>query len=337
MTNERKTQLSLILLAGVITAGLLGWFFQSIHKDFALYQDNPQQVAQALQAAPAEAAVSAAPAEAGAVLGATDKVPASSANPQGVIYVNPFAGTGVSSRATPTVQSSQADAIILSSLAAAKPTAPIQMYVRGYVYPMAELNGCNSQQACFEYCEQLVNVPLCAMFSEKQGLMKAGSRVLGASDSAAGSVWAANPYANLSQNYSDPALNKYLASIAGSGCAPLDMVCLSQAGIQATPRVLAAIIDEKSGESSAQGYAECLDNASGGIADRDPVTILPEEVANAKEQINSCQQNFGQTVGEDAASKKQASVSDILEFQDCVSKSKNLAVDLKECIEEGFR
>ncbi len=49
------------------------------------------------------------------------------------------------------------------------------LYVRGFVYPIVELGNCSSKSNCFDYCEQMSNVPACADFSERHGIMPAGS------------------------------------------------------------------------------------------------------------------------------------------------------------------
>jgi hypothetical protein len=323
-------------------------------------------------------------------------------------------------------QASQSEAIVLSSIQP-QPTAPIQMYVRGYVYPIAELNNCSSKQACFDFCEQLANMPVCAMFAQRQGMMKpemvavtqrlavglmsnssfagcntanacvrlcdqasnAGacadlassyqlsSRVLGASDGAAGTssanaasaasanpeVWGANPYANLNQNYSNPALNNYIATNSGSGCAPLDMACMSKSGQQANGRVLARSIEEtgggvpkveleQNGDGAGSGFSigdetptktdpvklsDCVNNSSGSLATFDPATALPEDVKNIQDNLNNCQQDFGQAVKEDAASTQQQTIGGILQFQDCIAGSTNMAVDVRRCINQELR
>jgi hypothetical protein len=363
MTTQLKTQLSLVLLAAVAGTGLLGMMIHSVHKDFTLYHKvDAEQIADASGVVP-----NAAPAETGAVLGATDLA----ANPLQGIYVNPFAAAvGKDPAAVPTVAVNQAGSANVNS--SSQPTAPIQMYGRGYVYPIVELNNCTSGQACFNYCDQAANVPLCAVFAQRQGFMNptmvvavmklfpsAGqltSRVLGASDSASSfnDVSLANPYAKLNQNFSNPALNNYLAANASSGCAPLDMICLSKLSSPADPRVLARSIeqiDSGNGPELSEGDGtsvedapttvananNCVTNASGGIANIDPVLILPEDAAAAQENISNCQQNAGQTIADGAETKKQESISDILEFQDCVANSKNLAVDIKKCINQGLR
>lgn len=48
------------------------------------------------------------------------------------------------------------------------------LYIRGYVYPIAELGNCSSKADCFEYCELMANIPTCANFSERHGIMKPG-------------------------------------------------------------------------------------------------------------------------------------------------------------------
>jgi len=42
---------------------------------------------------------------------------------------------------------------------------------RGIAYPIAELGGCADKQACFEYCQETVNMPACTLFGENNGLL----------------------------------------------------------------------------------------------------------------------------------------------------------------------
>lgn len=174
MSKQLKTQLSLLLLAGIGTIGMTGYFVTSIHTKFALYSGRENKVeAQATEQVStqqvAQATTVSSEQEVGKVLGASDNA---TANPLKGIYVNPFSG-GTKSAATTSVRKTAAvgEAVVLSAMQP-KPTAPIQSYIRGYVYPIAELNWCDSKQGCFQYCDEISNVPVCAMFSERQGMMK---------------------------------------------------------------------------------------------------------------------------------------------------------------------
>lgn len=414
MTTERKTQLSLMLLAVVGTIGLLGFFFRTMHKELALYQKAPV-VQDSSQTNSAEAFASATDTDnSGSVLGASDNA---GANPLQGIYVNPFPRDS-NSGSTAQNQSTQGEGVVLSALQP-KPTAPIQMYTRGYVYPIAELYNCNSQGACFNFCEQLGNMPLCALFSQKQGFMKPemvavtqrlavgllsdsnfsncgtasscvklcdqqsnsdncatlannyqlASRILGATDGVtangdvstitpSGNVSLANPYANINMNYSNPALNKYITSVTGPGCAPLDMLCSSKQ--QSNPRVLNAAapslempIDGGGGGGTDGGGGtgvpdstnptdpvslnQCLTNATGGIANQDPSLVLPTQIDGAKTGVTDCQQSYNQNAVSNAESQKQNTFGDITKFQNCINGSKNIAADITRCINLDLR
>lgn len=410
MTTQLKTQLSLILLAGVGALGLVGFLMHSVHKDFALLKGpDPSNIYTADNTQNSPSVAAAQDASAGAVLGASDNP---QVNPLQGIYVNPFSSLkGIDTSAVAISQSGQGEAVVLSALQP-KPTAPIQIYLRGYVYPIVELSNCSSGQACYNFCEQLANLPLCGLFSQRQGFMKpemvavtqrlavgllsdsnfagcgtAGrcvqlcdqpsssdtcaalannyqlnSRVLGASDgiTASGDVAAitpsndissANPYANLNMNYSgNPALSKYIASTTGSGCPPLDMLCLSQSSQSSSnPRVLNMSIDPGNGDGGGNlidpvdttNYNNCLANASSGVINQDPALLPPEAPANAAAQLIDCGKNYGQTAVANAAAnaeaKKQETLSDIGRFEACVSGSKNIAVDIQRCINQELR
>lgn len=410
MSTQLKTQLSLLLLAGIITVGLAGFLVRSVSTNFALRgpdkQDQPAQ-----NSAPEIAATE----QQGAVLGATETV---AENPLLGLYVNPFPGGAEGfdpSAQSRTVRSG--DAILMSAMQP-KPTAPIQSYIRGYVYPIAELDNCASETGCYAYCEQLANVPVCAMFAERQGYMKPGAaaaaqrmavaflsadgfsscstaggcvqlcsapensercskvaesvksaaRVLGASDSSGGAEygpynWAGNPYANAIQDYSNPALSDYLASTAGSGCAPLDMICLGNLERQTAlnPRVLNVMIDDGGGTGGGGNGdgdgnptfpspvpSNCFDNATYGLTNTDPQYITPYQMDSARSAVDNCQSFYQQQREQLTANataqaeargeaKKQEAINGVLGFQDCIHGSTNLARDIQRCIVQEIR
>jgi hypothetical protein len=83
MNKEHRAQISLIILAGVGAAGLIGVFFHSMRDGLTLTHATPtKQVAQSNSGASQPDA-----ANNGAVLGASDNP---QANPLDGIYVNPF-------------------------------------------------------------------------------------------------------------------------------------------------------------------------------------------------------------------------------------------------------
>lgn len=162
MSVERKTQLSLLLLAALMTIGLTSYLVKSVRTQFAIHQSKPTS---GNVVAAAQSSAGALPEDKGTVLGASDNP---QANPLQGIYVNPFPGqpSGIS-----TTSNGGAAAVIMTA-SDMQPTAPIKTYMLGYTYPIAELHNCVSQQACLDFCDQLTHVPLCATFSVKQGYMK---------------------------------------------------------------------------------------------------------------------------------------------------------------------
>jgi hypothetical protein len=162
MSVERKTQLSLLLLAALMTIGLTSYLVKSVRTQFAIHQSKP---ASGNVVAAAQSSAGALREDKGTVLGASDNP---QANPLQGIYVNPFPGqpSGIS-----TTSNGGAAAVIMTA-SDMQPTAPIKTYMLGYTYPIAELHNCVSQQACLDFCDQLTHVPLCATFSVKQGYMK---------------------------------------------------------------------------------------------------------------------------------------------------------------------
>lgn len=416
MSNQLKTQLSLILIAGIGAAGLTGFFVQSIKTNFALKGNSNTQEVVASAQSDSESQTGAS-SENGTVLGVSENA---QLNPLKAIYVNPFASVADNSVFSGKYLGNKASSgdVILMSAMQPEPTAPIQSYLRGYVYPIAELDNCVSGQDCFEYCEQLGNLPVCAMFSERQGYMKMdmipvaqrmaigflsdknfadcntanscvalcdqesysgicsefsnsyelSSRVLGAADGATESVQPtagtnlmnSNPYQSLSQDYSNRNLNDYLASVTGSGCAPLDMICMSQKEQQTSgnPRVLNVSIEDLMNNDNGGGsggggsgdpvewngdynnnpgnvYSDitnCGNNATANIAYRDPATILPYEQEQAQTNVNNCIADYADTAKEGNEEKRQETINDQIDFQNCIAGSKNLAVDVKRCI-----
>lgn len=396
----------------------MGFFVQSVRTNFALKSspNNPELVATAQTGAQVKDDSGS---ENGAVLGISENT---QLNVLKNIYVNPFASVADTSQLSSKYigkRSNSGDVILMSAMRP-EPTAPIQSYVRGYVYPIVELDNCTSGQDCYEYCEQLGNVPVCAMFSERQGYMKMemipvaqkmavgflsnksfaecntanscvalceqqeysaicsefiesyqlNSRVLGATDGEVGSIQPtagtslinSNPYQNISQNYSNRNLNEYLASVTGSGCEPLDMICMGEKELKnsGNPRVLNLSIEDlmNNGNGGGEGgggsgdpvewggdynnnpgnvYSDitnCGNSATANIAYRDPATILPYEQQQAQTNVNNCIADYADTVKEGTEEKKQETINDQIDFQNCIAGSRNLAVDIRRCISQ---
>ncbi len=415
MSTHLKTQLSLILLAGIGVVGLMGFFFQSVKDNFVLQVPQTAQTLASTNDDDSKDPATLATAEnSGSVLGVAENP---YLNPLKNIYVNPFKNSSNNS-GPQNVRKSVAGEQVLLGVMQPKPTAPIQSYIRGYVYPMAELNNCSSENGCFQYCENVSNMAVCAMFSERQGLMKSDmvpvaqrlavaflsdsyfancntasscvtlcddesksaecgqlasaykldARVLGASDGDAtntnnstsgnSAAWAANPYANLSTNYSNPALNEYLANNSNSQCQPLDMICQQQleAAGQTNPRVLNLryediLIDDGGGSGGGSGDdgnsdtepnpITCSQNLTPGTAIGNNVTFAPNEVQNATDFWQGCAEqqveNSEQEAEYAAENKKQEVLSDQVNFQRCIAGSRNLAVDVPRCINQELR
>jgi hypothetical protein len=97
------------------------------------------------------------------------------ANPLREMYVNPFAAGLPASAAAVSAQASSAPVLLFPIMENSPLSSSARVYPRGFTYPLEELGNCASQQSCFTYCEQVVNVPACASLAERQGLMPHGS------------------------------------------------------------------------------------------------------------------------------------------------------------------
>lgn len=49
----------------------------------------------------------------------------------------------------------------------------IPFFPRGFVYPIAQLGNCMDQKSCFEFCEDSINLEICALVSFRNGTMTA--------------------------------------------------------------------------------------------------------------------------------------------------------------------
>lgn len=74
-----------------------------------------------------------------------------------------------------TVKASPTDSLIFPIVNLRESSSSVPVYPRGFSYPIGALGNCGSKTECFNYCEQLANVPVCAKFSEVNGFMAQGS------------------------------------------------------------------------------------------------------------------------------------------------------------------
>lgn len=361
LTDEKK----LLILAGC-AVGFVGLVIFGLHDNrriLSLQSPAANTVASPTVAlAPVSSSVSGS-AGAGQVLGASTGTSPSS------VYVNPFRSAVSTALVSSPVQNS-GDNLLAPVVEATSRARPV-LYVRGFVYPIAELGNCSSGADCFQYCQSSANLAVCANFSQRHGYMPNGPvpRVLAAIDPGS------QPYLiNSSADDSFPGLGTN--SIPGLCNNTSD--CLQKCQSQTSPSNACLNLEQNLGfidpnlrqlaqnsqvpsttgtpgvnngsqpqitgdqlqqqqQAASANYNICLKGAAGGSTSPLPITDIQNNATTASTQ--QCQAQYQQVIQAiplpTAQQSKQNALDGINSLQQCFAGLKDFAAGYSQCLAQS--